>query len=198
MYVDQERKLIFIHNPKTAGRSLIQMLGFEEEANLKFVHISSQDAQRRIFQSTWSDYCSLAFVRDPIERIKSLYHYQKSIDYGRFLGFNDSHLWARRYTLNEWVALNLTKSIKSNWFGYPQSYWWEGTSVTYRFEDLQSAIQDLKGRGFVAQRQASIHLNASPRPPKKYEQIAPQLAAEIVKIDHLTISEFGYDNLVPV
>jgi len=82
--VSKKHKFIFIHIPKTGGSSiaepeyrsgqgaLITHLGSEDYVQAG--HIRAVGLKDRL-QDNWNDYFKFAFVRNPWDRIVSLYHY---------------------------------------------------------------------------------------------------------------------------
>lgn len=190
MYVNQSRKMIYFHNPKTGGRSAIETLGFEEETHVKFIHMTAVDAKRRIFQETWSSYHSLAFVRNPWDRMVSLYAYHRSLDYGMFQGFNHSHQVARLYSFSEWLTINAKTSKKSNWFGVPQSVWTEDVTEVHRFEKMQGSLDEICNRfGLPVQ---SLHKNKSDRGDYQSYYSSQEEIDIVAEIDAETIKQFNY------
>ncbi len=81
-----ERKLIFIHNPKAAGKSFRKWLGFDGRINHGF---PSYDTPVNL----WDEYTVVACVREPIERALSLYKFMTHESYqGTMLtAFPDIH-----------------------------------------------------------------------------------------------------------
>lgn len=63
-----KRKVLFVHNPKTAGTSFRKWLGLDKGVDHGFPSIK---APIRI----WNDYTVIVVVRDPIERALSGYKY---------------------------------------------------------------------------------------------------------------------------
>jgi len=82
--VSKKYKFIFIHIPKTGGSSiaepeyqsgqgaLVAHLGSED--HVQAGHIRAVGLKNRL-QDSWDDYFKFAFVRNPWDRIVSLYHY---------------------------------------------------------------------------------------------------------------------------
>ena len=65
-----QKNLLYIHIPKCAGTSVAQSLGIEGQGHLT-VHFH----QLRLSQSEYNDRYKFAFVRNPFDRLYSLYRY---------------------------------------------------------------------------------------------------------------------------
>lgn len=143
MFIDTPRKILFIHNPKTAGMSVAKALGMCEDRPLSLSHLTSRTVRDAFLQSAWDTFYSFCFVREPIARYYSLYNYQRSVRYGVLLHQNESHRIARNYNFVEWLYFNLNAGPKSNHFGIPQSEWYAGVTKVFRFEDIAAARLEL-------------------------------------------------------
>lgn len=86
MVISDKKKFIFIHNPKTAGESIEQALSpyasliVSEPENLhKKLNKHSYPGQIRKFvgEKKWRSYFKFVFVRNPWERLVSLYMYAR-------------------------------------------------------------------------------------------------------------------------
>lgn len=138
MYVNQNSRKIFIHNPKTGGTSIIKILNFHNHNNKRFIHMTTYDAAT-IFQNTWNNYYSFGFVRNPWDRMVSLYHYQRSISYGIFTKFNQTHQLASLYGFSDWLSFNISNPT-SMWVDKPQFDWLDGLTEVYAFEEFTDAV----------------------------------------------------------
>ncbi len=193
MYVCQKKKMVFIHNPKTAGVSLLRMLGFNYELNLEFSHINALDAKRRVFQDEWPNFFTFSFVRNPWDRVVSLYCYQRSTTYRDLVGINDTHEIALIYDFPEWLRLNDSrKSVRSNWFGHPQVYWTKDVTKVYEFENLEQSAEEICAR-FGLDRKLSRR-NTSERSEEYRDYYPTQREIDIVeRIDKHIILQMGYE-----
>ena len=70
----KERKFIFIHIQKTAGKSIRQALGLRGGAD----HRLAKEIKAEIGDEEWLRSFSFCFVRNPWDRIASAYYYRKS------------------------------------------------------------------------------------------------------------------------
>jgi Sulfotransferase family. len=135
VYIDMKRELIFVHNPKTGGLSIKDMLRFSQKPNYRFIHMTVKESIEHIFQDSWLEYYSLSFVRNPWDRIVSLYEYQRSHTYGLFVNFDQVHFMAKSYIFSEWMDINIEKRI-SRYFGIPQTEWIYNVKEAYKFENF--------------------------------------------------------------
>lgn len=79
--VIQDNNLVFIHNPKVAGNSLIKLLGIELEKGNSTSH---QTPTFLVNKKDWETYFSILAVRHPIDRLISSYNYHTK---GSYQGF---------------------------------------------------------------------------------------------------------------
>lgn len=85
MIISHEKKFISIHVPKTAGTSieinLCSALGIhvvksrKSELGVKWNHLMASDIRFLVGDEMWKDYFIFGFVRNPYDRLLSLYHY---------------------------------------------------------------------------------------------------------------------------
>lgn len=67
MIINHERKYIFVHVPKTGGNSIYDVLGTQSPGG------SHQKAKHK--KAKYPDYFTFGFVRNPWDRMVSLYHF---------------------------------------------------------------------------------------------------------------------------
>jgi hypothetical protein len=192
MYVDNATKIIFFHNPKTAGRSIVVGLGFVEDVHHKLVHFDPKNARQCIFQDAWNNFFSFCFVRNPWDRLVSLYEYHRSVEYGIFQRMNESHQLARRYNFDEWVCINVnaTKRKRSNWFGIPQTLWIDGITAVYKFEEYDEAFRSIAQR--MGKNVATPHINRSSRSHYRDYYMKDDTIEVVANVDADIIRKFGY------
>ncbi len=66
------KNLIFIHIPRTGGTSIETSLGLKMENELK--HKSALEIRQRVREEKWTNSFVFSFVRNPWDRMISLYH----------------------------------------------------------------------------------------------------------------------------
>lgn len=86
-----ENNAIFIHIPKTAGTSLLKILRVEMD-DIYLTHIPA-DAYRRLHPELWQRAFKFTFVRDPRDRLVSVFHFLR-----------DSTTWSEQI---RWAEKNL-------------------------------------------------------------------------------------------
>lgn len=191
MFIDTSKRILFIHNPKTAGMAIARAIQFCENRPLGMSHLTSQVVRNALLQGSWDEFYSFCFVREPVARYYSLYHYQRSVKYGLLLRQNESHRIARTYSFVEWLYFNLKGGARSNHFGVPQSEWYSGVKKVFRFEDMTLAIrilaQDLGMQFDIEDRNRG-------RYPELDRNTLPADAVEaIYDIDHQCMADYYAD-----
>ncbi len=191
MYVSQDRKLVFFHNPRTAGQSIAAMLGFEVEGRGKFSHMTAVDAKSRIFQDEWPNFFTVSLVRNPWDRMVAIYRYQRSIEFGLNSPFADVHRSARLYEFGDWLILNKLGQIDSDWFRVPQTMWTQDTTKTYKFENIEDCAKELRRRFHL---ETDLPRGTGLNRPDYRTNYPTQKEVDIVnELDSETIRRFGYD-----
>ena len=188
MFIDHPKKLLFIHNPKTAGLAIARAIGFCQTRPLALSHLTASSVRNAILQGSWNEFYSFCFVREPLARYYSLYHYQRSVRYGIMLEQNASHRLARTYTFTEWLYYNLNGRAVSNHFGVPQSEWYAGVTKVFRIEDMAAAQAELA-------RDIGLDLkleerNAGRYPPLDRKSLPADAVDAINDIDHECIADY--------
>lgn len=69
----QHHKAFFIHIPKTAGTSIKSTLGARKSG-----HFNAAKLKKAYPPQIWKEYYKFSFVRNPWDRVASMYHYYKS------------------------------------------------------------------------------------------------------------------------
>jgi hypothetical protein len=187
MYISQEYKAIFFHNPKTAGRSLYKAFGFTEGNGL-LNHFQPDWAKEMIFQSSWDQYWKFSFVRNPWDRYVSIYEFHRQSEYIRRNNLQCWN-WANNHSFTEWMHLNKNRFIHSAWFAQPQTDWIDGCDAVFKFEELDSAVEIINRH--IPMKEVLVHRNKSVHAEYKfyYDRITAQTVADI---DKEIIKRFGY------
>lgn len=88
--ITHDHKLIFIHIPKCAGRSV------SDAFNQRFDHFTLGHYKRE-YLSCYMNYTTFTIVRNPYDRLVSLFHYirehRRHVDEPIFCGFGDFKKW---------------------------------------------------------------------------------------------------------
>ena len=121
------KNLIFVHIPRTGGTSIEKALGFQMGNQEK--HLSAKDIRGQIGEVAWENAFKFSFVRNPWDRIISLYHqpYFRNINH---LSQKSLTYFLHHYQPPDWE--------KKYYFEYLNT---EGIDFIGRFENR---IQDLK------------------------------------------------------
>ena len=192
MLISQADMVVFVHNPRTGGMSMISALGYPTtKSPNRLTHAFSDEMIALCFQKTWSNFTSFAFVRDPWERIYSIYKYQKSLPYANLFGNSISNRMANDYDFSEWITVNRrVRRATSNWFGVPQVRWTRAVKHVFKFEELGEAVDQLEsllGRSLDVDRKNSTDLRSVRELELPNEQID-----FVADLDRETIERFGY------
>ncbi|ACH83979.1 MULTISPECIES: sulfotransferase family 2 domain-containing protein [Acidithiobacillus] len=191
MYFDQSKRLLFIHNPKTGGSSIRRILSLHDHGNARFIHVSTYELKDCILQELWDQYFIFAMVRNPWQRIVSLYYYHRSVGYARWAGLTDHHLLARYYNFSEWMDFNL-KHEKSIWFGIPQNIWIDGVPNVGMYESFDDFISSICQKFDVVYENIVVNKGEADQSTYKDHFVKQEHIDYIGKIDHVIIDRFGY------
>lgn len=79
--ISDHSKFIFVHNLKTGGSSIKQVLsrhtepGYRKKAVIhKLAHLTAEKMRDYVGQEKWDDYATMTVIREPRDRTVSLYH----------------------------------------------------------------------------------------------------------------------------
>lgn len=191
-----EHKLIFVHIPKTAGRSIARAFGSD------FLH-------RTIHAYKSHNYHKFTVVRNPWDRLVSIYHY-----IGRRSYFANSPIRCSGAEFSQWLQLNLanrqteipdsaidgnrrsTHSLLGSQFWFSSQLSWIAgrhrvirVDTILRFENLKNDFDMFcKSRDIQVQ---LPHINASDRRP--YQEYYDRSLVGLVMAHYSKeISYFGY------
>tara|TARA_E500000318_G_scaffold73397_1_gene68039 strand:+ start:494 stop:988 length:495 start_codon:yes stop_codon:yes gene_type:complete len=81
MYIDHDKKLVFIHISRTGGSSIKTALNLHDKQYNEYYHLDSSYIPKEC-----KDYFKFAFVRNPFDRFASLYHFRpKGLSFSEWL-----------------------------------------------------------------------------------------------------------------
>lgn len=132
MLVSTRNKWVFIHNPKTAGTSITSLLRqIDPSAELlkNKTHMPARYIKYLIEErgELWTDYYSFGFIRNPYERLHSLYHFIinryngteteriRQAGFGNWLKHN-YNIYEERQTSPGETPIPNTQKSQLNWF----------------------------------------------------------------------------------
>jgi len=182
--IDHEKKLVFIHNPKTGGTSIAQTLGSRD------YNIRNHASLRKIskIDPKTEPYFKFCFVRNPWDRLWSLYCYyvERSVKYDSFLVDLD---------FNSWV-LEGCLTFFNGYLGYSQLDWMIneqgdiGVDFIGRFERLEKDFTYLANKfGY----NSNLPHRRVKRETKPYQEVYNDKAVDYVRLNFSRdIEMFGY------
>ncbi len=202
-----ENNAIFLHIPKTAGTSLLKTLNVEKHPN--FLTHAPAEAYARIHPELWQSSFKFTFVRDPRDRLVSVFHFlrdgtnwpeqQRWADKNlKGLDFSEFMEKLRRDFLYRQIVM-------SQPFFWPQSaYLRQGTGpfgpkyakmdAVYYFENLSQDVATLCGKLGI-EHSALPHERKSARPEtgSLFDARANTLVGQLYRRDY---EMFDYDKPV--
>ena len=183
------RPVIFLHNPKTGGKSL-----------LRFLHVrrdSHSYASQRLSARQWEHCFSVVAVREPFERFLSNY-------YDRVLKGNDNAL-VRRYgpefkRIDPFDYLEVLKAEPI--FGGPQTLWTDYPSASkpradlvLRYEEIASWKERMLAAGLDVADRDLPHVNRSRRADGDHLQDLRLTPGEFARLEVAVRDYFRSDYL---
>ena len=156
---NHDGKILFIHNPKVAGNSILEFLGLKNEQ----YGTSHSTPTFLVPKNIWETYYSVVAIRNPIDRLVSSYFYHTKPEYKGV--FNKQFPNLPKMTLEEYFET--FKSVP--YVIMPQHYYTrhflskKEVDFLLRFESLEkdlSLLADYLNIDF----KGLPHLNASKRP----------------------------------
>ncbi len=130
MYIDHDKKIVFIHVPRTGGTSIKSALNLHDKIYKEDVyHMSANDIPKGC-----EDYFKFAFVRNPFDRFVSLYFYNKSESYKEKFPDKLTTKVAEEYDFKEWLDNFPYKHIQQVDFGL------EKLDFVGKYEKLQNDL----------------------------------------------------------
>ena len=170
-YIHAEQPHIFIHIPKTAGSSILQVI----KQNYDYEIISNNETKYTNYHSSLehasnfvcpynSAFYIFTVVRNPWSRVSSWFHFRKEIVRKGLKAINagkhtkkvveDYELILNEYNImnddfNKWIELYYNSKWDHTWFSLnnTQTAWLQSTKFTVdnviKFEDINTGIKDV-------------------------------------------------------
>jgi len=166
---NERHQAIFVHIPKTAGTSVLAGLGAPEIFD---THAPSR-AWRAAYPAFYRKAYKFAFVRNPWDRFASSFHFMKSgTDWQMQKRWAQTHIGDLSFREFIYRLENplFRASVLSERFFWPQTFWLGGAGGTgdidkiYRFEALDSGMEQLHARLGIAPPPRTPHLRKGDRP----------------------------------
>jgi hypothetical protein len=176
----------FVHINKCGGSSVEIALGLSKR------HATAEAMRREIGADAWASRFSFALVRNPFDRVVSLYYYRVRRDYH---GLGDRHL-----NLNEWISAlwqeNTPRYTDPQFLSQPCCRWLtdaaggELVDVVIRLEDIDRRWPEITDRLGVDCPLPALNAN---RRPAYRDVLAPASRAIIERAFAEDLSRFDYD-----
>lgn len=177
---------VFIHINKTAGTSIEQALG------LRFEHKTALEKRAELGAARWAKRFTFSFVRNPWDRIVSLYHYRIKTN---TTGLGDHPIpfpeWVRRtFGEQDPAYYNSPRMLMPQWRWLADDEDRLLVDFVGRFETLEADFQTVCDR--IGRTAALPHLKPTRRGPYT-EYYDPETAEVVRRWFHVDIEHFGYD-----
>jgi hypothetical protein len=185
--LNEVERLLFIHNPKVAGNSLLKVLNIKLEAGESTSHLT---LTYLVSKKVWESYFSVLAVRHPLERLISSFNYHTKASYqGHFLRkYSDLH----NFTFEQYFKVfskepyaiipqvEYTKHLLSK----------KKVDFIIRYENLQEDVDKLCGILKIEKHQLP-HLNQSPKKEMNYFR-DESFKQEVLKYHQEDFEYFNY------
>ena len=186
------RELFFDHINKTAGSSV------EEGVGLKFQHKTAPELRQEVGQDRWNAGFSFSFVRNPWDRVVSLYHWRVKT--------NQTQLAERPVPFSDWVVRSFGEQNPA-YYDKPRMFMQQIDWLTDfepgrrgeilvdfvgRYENLELHYDHIISASKSNQAKPLPHMKPSERNKNYVPYYAPQTAEIIADWFADDIREFGY------
>jgi len=179
---------IFIHITKTAGTSIGNAVGLPVKH-----HLTAKEVIAKIGKEKWNTAYKFTFVRNPWDKVVSLYEYRRKKD--------KTKIASRNIPFTDWVNLTLGEQSDSYYYNniksfQPQVEWLKddegiiGIDFIGKFESIRTDFEQI--RQTIGTSEELPHLNATKRSDYRdyYTDKTRQIVADWYRED---IEAFGYN-----
>lgn len=105
MYIDNDKKILFVHIPRTGGSSIKSSLDLHDKLFKKSPSFLDYHTPFRNIDNIYDSYFKFTFVRNPWDRFVSLYFFNKSTRYQKMFPNRLTTLIAKKYEFKEWLDI---------------------------------------------------------------------------------------------
>ena len=130
VYISGEKNITFVHIPKTAGTSMLYWL-INNRGSSDYIKWDIHPKHSTIIENRTPMF-SFTVVRNPWDRMVSLYHYFKNIavhEGSQFLKLNQVDM-SKYPPFHEWI-------LQINTFKIPPDYWFNGATAQQEWLDIK-------------------------------------------------------------
>ena len=200
-------KAIFFHSGKTAGTAIEHALmphkldisvpdyelfyGFDPAVSVYLQHATPRFMRSHLEPSTFSDYFKFTVVRNPYDRLLSVYHYQGEMHQSKFGSF-DGFVKSLEHIIANPVGANGNHYLPQA--DYAQI---DGTTVVdkvLRFEELPDSFEEINAalqlNLKLERRYPMGHRRWKTKPTREY--YSDELAEIIARVYKKDFEQFGY------
>jgi hypothetical protein len=185
--INHEKKIVFIHIPKTAGNSIKRVLDMQDTT----YHASPTDL---VSPQVWNTYFTFACIRHPIDRLLSSYFYHTATKYSERNGiYSQRFKDLEKFTLNKYfhVFKEQTRALsRMIEFIYHSDSRKPLIDYIVRFEHLQEDMNYIFNQTQI-QQQELPHFRKTKREIQQLEW-TEKLLKEIIEYFKIDFQLFGY------
>lgn len=203
MAISHTHKLIFVHNPKCAGTSIIRYFDMED-----WGHDSASKSKEK-YSKYWDEYKKFTVVRNPWDRFYSNYRYaiMKEENEYHSLEIKDNPLYTPKEkewykykvphyhyhifkdkTFKEYINYFLNIDINPSWVHHRSQLLYTHPEVkTIRYENLEQELSNWLGK------EIKLPLINPSTPKQTTNPYTPELIDKVEKIHLSDVKALGYD-----
>ena len=160
----EDKKILFIHNPKVAGNTIFKILGLDQAYKGATSH---KTPTMLVSKGDWESYVSVVGVRHPIDRLISSYHYHTKETYqGVFL---KNYPALHKMSFEEYFEIfrKVPYVIMPQWYYAHHFLSEKSVDFVLRFEDLEQDVRAM-AKSLGLDFNGLPHLNSSARKEQAY------------------------------